>query len=127
MWADVRLVYFERDRLLSSVSGSQVYILGSPLFKRATIRLDPKWHRGSSFVVLAKNNSAENCYVQSARLNGRELARAWITHEEIVSGGTVEFTMGPKPNMGWGAGPDALPPDASKPKLESEEDGRVYG
>jgi len=96
--------------------GSQVYILGSPLFKRATIRLDPKWHRGSSFVVLAKNNSAENCYVQSARLNGRELARAWITHEEIVSGGTVEFTMGPKPNMGWGAGPDALPPDASKPK-----------
>jgi predicted alpha-1,2-mannosidase len=94
--------------------GSQVYILGSPLFKRATIRLDPGWHKGSSFTVVAGNNSAENCYVQSARLNGTLLERAWITHAEIVAGGTLEFAMGPQPNLDWATTATALPPDTSQ-------------
>jgi len=94
--------------------GSGIYILGSPLFKRAVIHLDPAWHSGRTFTVIANNNSDKNFYVQSARLNGKELNRAWISHDEIVSGATLEFTMGPSPAEQWGADPGALPPDTSK-------------
>lgn len=81
--------------------GDGIYILGSPLFQRVTITLDPAWHSGRSFTIHAANNSAEHCYIQRASLNGKPLARAWISHSEIVSGGTLELDMGPKPNTNW--------------------------
>jgi predicted alpha-1,2-mannosidase len=93
--------------------GSQVYILGSPLFRRAVIQLDPAWHKGSRFTILARNNSAENCYIESAQLNGHVLERAWITHAEVVAGGTLEFTMGSQPNLRWATDSADLPPDTS--------------
>jgi predicted alpha-1,2-mannosidase len=95
--------------------GSNVYILGSPLFSRTTIRLDPKWHAGTNFTIVAKDNSPENIYVRSARLNGKAITRAWITHDEIVSGATLELTMGSAPNVEWGTDPADLPPDTMKP------------
>jgi predicted alpha-1,2-mannosidase len=89
--------------------GDGIYILGSPLFERATIRLDPKWHAGKSFTIAARNSSAANCYVQSATLNGKPLTRAWIRHTEIVAGGRLEMVMGPEPNVAWGNSADDLP------------------
>jgi predicted alpha-1,2-mannosidase len=82
--------------------GDNVYVLGSPLFGKAVIRLDSKWHKGATFVVVAHGNSSANCYVQSAQLNRKPLERAWITHAEITSGGVLEFVMGPEPNFKWG-------------------------
>jgi putative alpha-1,2-mannosidase len=76
--------------------------LGSPLFGKAVICLDSKWHKGTTFAIVAHNNSSTNCYVQSAQLNGKSLQRAWITHAEITSGGALEFIMGPEPNLKWG-------------------------
>ena len=84
--------------------GDNTYILGSPLFRRATVRLNPRWHRGRTFTVIADGNSDENIYVQRARLNGKELERAWIRHEEITAGGVLELTMGAEANKEWGAG-----------------------
>jgi predicted alpha-1,2-mannosidase len=89
--------------------GDGIYILGSPLFRRITIRLDPAWYSGGSFTILAQGNSEENCYIQKATLNGQPLNRAWIKHSEIVSGGTMELTMGAEPNVNWGTAPDAMP------------------
>jgi predicted alpha-1,2-mannosidase len=82
--------------------GDNVYVLGSPLFQQAVIQLDPAWHKGKAFTVIAHDNSSTNSYVQSARLNGKSLERAWITHAEITSGGILEFVMGPRPNFKWG-------------------------
>jgi predicted alpha-1,2-mannosidase len=90
--------------------GDDIYILGSPLFERATIRLDAKWYSGGSFTILARNNSAKNCYIQSATLRGKPLGRAWIRHSEIVAGGALELVMGAEPNHSWGAGAEHLPP-----------------
>ena len=98
---------------VSPVDG--VYIIGSPLFDKVTIRLDPKYYHGGTFTVVAHNNSQQNLYVQSAKLNGKPLERAWIRHEEIVAGGTLELTMGEKPNKVWGSTPDQFPPSLSKP------------
>lgn len=81
--------------------GDGIYILGSPLFRKVTIALDAAWYKGGSFTIVTTGNSARNCYIQSARLNGKLLRRAWIRHEEIVSGGVLELVMGPEPERNW--------------------------
>jgi predicted alpha-1,2-mannosidase len=95
---------------------SCVYVLGSPMVDRATIRLDPKFHKGAAFTVIAENNSPKNVYVQSATLNGRPLTRSWITHAEVVAGGELVLKMGPEPNKTWGQKPEDRPP-AVAPEL----------
>jgi predicted alpha-1,2-mannosidase len=87
-----------------------VYIIGSPLFDEVTIKLDHRYYKGKVFTVKTRNNSAENLYVQSATLNGKPLNRAWLRHEEVVMGGTLELGMGPQPNMNWGSRLEELPP-----------------
>ncbi|MDR0843785.1 MAG: GH92 family glycosyl hydrolase [Tannerella sp.] len=90
------------------------YIIGSPLFDKVTLRLDPAYYTGKEFVIKAHNNSPENVYIQSATLNEKPLSRAWLLHSEIVAGGTLEFQMGPTPNKEWGVGEENLPPSQSK-------------
>lgn len=82
---------------------SGVYVFGSPLVEKATIQLDPKFYKGGSFTVVAHNVSRQNGYIKSAKLNGRTLDRPWITHAELVQGGTLEFEMDIQPNKDWGA------------------------
>ncbi len=80
-----------------------VYVIGSPIVEKATIRLDPKFYKGGAFTIVARNASKQNCYVKSARLNGKLLEHPWITHEEIANGGTLELEMGMLPDKTWGA------------------------
>ncbi len=84
-----------------------VYVIGSPLVDRATIR-NPA--TGARFVIIAENNSPENMFIQSAKLNGRELTRSWLTHAEIVSGGELRFRMSSKPNKEWASAQVDRPP-----------------
>ena len=93
---------------VSPVDG--IYIIGSPLFRRATIQLDPKYHHGKTFSVITGNNSPQNIYIQSAKWNGQPLNRAWLRYEEIAVGGQLELEMGPTPNKNWGSAPEVLPP-----------------
>jgi len=93
--------------------GDGIYILGSPLFSRATLRLDEKWCKGAKFTITAENQAPDHPYVQSAKLNGSPLSRAWIRHSEIVSGGALEFVMGLKPNEGWATRKEDLPPSGT--------------
>ncbi len=78
--------------------GDDKYELGSPLFDEIEIKLDSKYYKGKTFKVVAKNNSAENVYVQKVSLNGQELSRPYILHQEIVNGGELVFEMGNEPN-----------------------------
>lgn len=80
-----------------------IYVIGSPVVEKATIRLDPKFYKGGTFTITANRVSAQNIYIQSAKLNGKPLTRPWITHAEITGGGTLEFEMGILPNKAWGA------------------------
>jgi len=89
---------------------SGIYILGSPLLDKATLKLDSKHYRGRDFTVIAKNNAACNIYIQSATLNGRPLTRSWITQDEIAAGGKLVLTMGAVPNKTFGAAPADRPP-----------------
>ena len=73
------------------------YIIGSPLFDEAQINVGD----GNTFTVKAVNNSDENIYVQSATLNGKRYDKSYIDYRDIVAGGTLILTMGPKPSK-WG-------------------------
>jgi len=84
--------------------GLPMYVIGSPVFEKATVDL----RNGKTFTVLCKNYSPENKYIQSAELNGASLDRCWFSHEELMQGGTLEFTMGAEPNKEWAAG--SVPP-----------------
>lgn len=67
-----------------------IYNFGSPLFDEATINLE----NGNKFVIKAVNNSSENKYIQSIKLNGAIIKRMYISHKEIIQGGELIFTMG---------------------------------
>lgn len=82
--------------------GDGKYQITSPVFDKVVIDLDNKYYKGRTFTVVAKNNSKENVYIQSAKLDGQPLKRSWISHQEIANGGILEFEMGPEPNMSWG-------------------------
>jgi predicted alpha-1,2-mannosidase len=70
------------------------YQLGSPLVQSAKIEVAP----GKYFTMNAPQASVTNKYIQSVTLNGQKLDRTYITHQEIMDGGTLEFTMGAQPN-----------------------------
>ena len=89
---------------------SCVYVIGSPLVKKATIHLDPRYHTGRTFTIIAENNSSRNMYVQSATLNGKPLTRSWFSHAELVAGGELVLKMGPQQNTAWGQRPEDRPP-----------------
>lgn len=90
--------------------GTPYYLLAGPSFPLLTIYPEG----GRAFTVKAPGVSKGNIYIQSAMLNGKPYTRNYITHRDIVNGGTMEFVMGDKPNREWGAGPDDCPPDMMK-------------
>ena len=69
--------------------GSNEYIVGGPLFEKATINLE----NGKSFTLEAKNQSEENKYIKSATLNGDSYPYSYIKHQDIVNGGSLVFEM----------------------------------
>ena len=73
------------------------FIIGSPLFEEATVNVGG----GKTFTVEADDNSAENIYIQSAKLNGKPYTKSYIMYQDIVKGGKLELEMGPKPSE-WG-------------------------
>ncbi|MBL7040765.1 MAG: GH92 family glycosyl hydrolase [Pirellulaceae bacterium] len=91
-----------------------IYEVTSPIFDRVTIHLDSRYYPGGTFVIIARNNSAENQYIQSAVLDGQSLERPWFYHRELVDGGTLELQLGPEPNKAWGSQPEDAPPSMSR-------------
>lgn len=75
---------------------SDQYWLGSPAVKSAVVKVAAS----KTFTVEAKNQSDKNVYVQKVELNGKVLNRRYITHAEVVNGGTLTFYMGGKAKKG---------------------------
>ena len=73
--------------------GKPVYSIGRPMFDKSSIKLKD----GKEFVIIAHNNSRENKYIQSMKLNGQVLNEPFFTHNDVTQGGVLEFVMGDKP------------------------------
>jgi predicted alpha-1,2-mannosidase len=77
----------------SVTPGSNQYIIGTPLFDKATINLE----NGEKFTITANNLSDTNIYIDSVKLNGILLNTSYLSHNDIISGGTLEFNMTNEP------------------------------
>jgi putative alpha-1,2-mannosidase len=74
------------------LAGTDVYLVGAPLFSRATLRLP-----GGVLTIRASPDPGRNPYVRSITINGRSLSRPWFLHPEIARGGEMEFVMSDRP------------------------------
>jgi predicted alpha-1,2-mannosidase len=85
-----------------------VFVMGSPLFKKATINLP----NGKKFVINSPKNSDKNIYIKSAKLNGKAYAKSFVTYEDIMNGGELDLTMASKPNKNFGKAAENRPVSA---------------
>jgi predicted alpha-1,2-mannosidase len=85
--------------------GAPFYAIGTPLFPELRFNLES----GKSFVIKARDVSAQNIFIQSATLNGQPYSRSYLLHEDLMNGGELVFQMGPRPNTGWGSRGDDIP------------------
>ena len=90
--------------------GMPEYAIGSPLFKKVTLHLS----EGKTFTVSAANNAADRPYIQKAMLNGEELSRNYLTHDELLKGGELTLSMDSVPNTQRGTQPADFPYSYSK-------------
>ncbi|MDX6746304.1 GH92 family glycosyl hydrolase [Polaribacter sp. PL03] len=91
---------------------SNQYIIGAPLFDKATINLES----GKTFTVKANNNSPENKYIKSVKLNGENYEYSYISHSDIINGGSLVFEMTNKPSN-WGTKDKFIPSTKIKDHL----------
>lgn len=92
--------------------GTDEYVIGAPLFKKATLHFE----NGNNLVIDAQNNSKENLYIESLRVNGQESTRNYLKHADLLQGGTIEFKMSSQPNLNRGINDDDAPYSFSKVK-----------
>ncbi|RYY26223.1 MAG: glycoside hydrolase family 92 protein [Chitinophagaceae bacterium] len=96
--------------IYSVCPGTDEYVVGSPVFKKATITLE----NGKQFVIDAANNDASRPYIRSAKLNGKDYTKNYLKHQDIVNGGTFKLVMDKSPNTKRGVNEDDKPFSVSK-------------
>lgn len=82
--------------------GDTRYELTSPVFNKVVIALDTTYSKAKNFTITTINNSPQNVYIQSAKLNGKPYSKCYIDHMDIMKGGVLELVMGNQPNEEWG-------------------------
>lgn len=85
--------------------GTTQYVIGSPLFDKVTMTLQD----GKKFVINADDNNKENIYIQDVNMNNAPYNKSWLDHHEIQAGGSLDFSMGNKPNKTWATADDSVP------------------
>ncbi len=84
--------------------GNNQYIIGTPLFEKATINFES----GKQFTIIANGVSSENKYIASAKLNGSDLNRSYLMHDELMKGGDLIFEMTKSPSQ-WATRDEHIP------------------
>lgn len=85
--------------------GSTQLVVGSPLFKKATVKLS----NGKTLVINALENNTESVYVKSFKINGVERTKTTVDSDIFVNGGVLDYVMSSQPSD-WGTGADDGPP-----------------
>ena len=90
--------------------GTDEYVMGAPLFKKATLHFE----NGNSLVINAPNNSKENFYIDSMSFNGADHTKNYLRHGDLFKGGTIEVKMSNQPNLNRGTKEEDMPYSFSK-------------
>lgn len=92
--------------------GSGQYVLGAPLFKKITLKLE----NGKEVVINAPDNSAKNKYIEDLKMNGKEYTKNFLNHADLMKGAVIDIKMGPEPNKNRGINKDDFPYSFSNEK-----------
>ncbi|MCH2216165.1 MAG: GH92 family glycosyl hydrolase [Flavobacteriales bacterium] len=84
--------------------GSNHYIIGTPLMEKATVKLE----NGNQFTIVANDYGLGNKYIKSATLNGKDLSRSYLKHDEIMAGGSLVFELSAEPTD-WASSDGDIP------------------
>jgi putative alpha-1,2-mannosidase len=84
---------------------SNQYVIGRPFVAKAVLNLP----NGRHFTVLAEGLRADHPYVGAVSLDGKPLNRSYITHQEIMAGGTLKFVMQAQPDKTWATTTESRP------------------
>jgi predicted alpha-1,2-mannosidase len=87
--------------IYSLTPGTDKYMLGAPLFNHSHINLE----NGKTFNIIANNLGSTNIYVKSVSLNNKPHDRYYVTHSELMAGGTLVFEMTDHPSKNYGISP----------------------
>ncbi|MNL56340.1 Glycosyl hydrolase family 92 [compost metagenome] len=79
--------------------------MGAPLFAKTTLKLE----NGKTLEIIGNQASAQNFYVNDLKVNGKSYTKNWLSHQELLKGGTLSFDMTSKPNYNRGATKAAAP------------------
>ncbi|RYY71072.1 MAG: glycoside hydrolase family 92 protein [Chitinophagaceae bacterium] len=90
--------------------GSEQYVIGTPLFTKATISLE----NGKQIIINAPNSNDKNIYINSLTMNGKRYDQNWFNHFELIKGGTLNYIMSSTPNKQRGTAKSAFPFSLSK-------------
>ena len=85
--------------------GGMQYAIGSPVVDKAVIHLE----NGKSFTIKADNNDGNSPYINSAKLNGANYTKSYLTYDDIKNGGEIDFEMSATPNKNWGTSDADVP------------------
>lgn len=85
--------------------GTDQYVLGAPLFKKATVHFE----NGKTLEIKAPQNSCTNLYIKGMKVNGTEYSKNYVTHSLLQNGGVVDCVMSDTPNMERGIGMEDAP------------------
>lgn len=85
--------------------GTDQYVLGSPLFSSARLNLD----NGKQITISASNNNQKNRYISSMKLNGKVYTHNYLTQQDLIQGGNIDFEMSEKPEKSRGTAPADFP------------------
>lgn len=105
-------VVFSQIGIYPMTPGLPMYVIGSPTFESAKINIG----NGKTFEVLCLNYAPANKFIQSAKLNGQNLNKSWLSHKDLMKGGKLELVMGKYPNKKWAADDNSVPPSFSMPE-----------
>lgn len=90
--------------------GTDQYVIGSPLFKKVDITLP----NGKKLIIDASENTKENIYVQSVKIDGKLYKKNWFAHNDLLKGGKISFEMSSTPNKNRGTQSESYPFSLSK-------------
>ncbi|MEO1546573.1 MAG: GH92 family glycosyl hydrolase [Bacteroidota bacterium] len=69
------------------------YQIGSPIFDKMTIELNPDFYSGKKLEINVLNNSKDNVYIDGILFNDKPLKSFAISHKDITSGGILTIQM----------------------------------
>lgn len=85
--------------------GTDEYVMGAPLFKKATLNFE----NGSKLIIEAPENSSKNIYIESMSFNGDVSTKNYLKHADLLKGGRLSVKMVDKPNKNRGINKEDLP------------------